>query len=67
MWYDLVNQWVPAMKAIITWYVNTFFSMLPQQLPPESVGRALSIFIVFWWVLWLIGLFLFWKDNSDDE
>ena len=65
--YDYINQGIPAMKQVMTWAISKFFEMLPQQLPPETVGKALSILIAFLGVLWIIGLFLFWKDHQDDE
>lgn len=65
--YDYINQGIPAMKMVMTWAINKFFEMLPQQLPPESIGKALTYIIAFVGVLGVIGLFLFGKDHDNDE
>ena len=64
--YDYINQGIPAMKQVMTWAIDQFFNLLPQQLPPETVWKALTYVIAFCGVLGMITLFLFWKNDEDD-
>lgn len=65
-WYNYLTDWVAWMKMVMTGAINKFFELLPQQLPPESVWKALSIIIIFCGVLWIITLLFFWHSDNDE-